>query len=404
MSWLGIMRTFTLHPQALATLTALTALTALALACGGKQDDSASSFKPASSSSSGGGSSPTPTSPGAPTCDATFARDIAVSSDDANGYPPYAIAECSLVYVSSDGALVLRDLSSNAEITLAPTSERPRRPAVGVDIDETGTRKLVIAWETTLAPGPAVRVRYGDRVSTMQGNFIMAGEPRARDRFVAFTVWNGPKETDDTDVWLYDARTGRQPRMAIGGAGQQRFPDVSRTHVVAADFAEDPDGHFDRENDLADITVFEIATAHTTRRLAPNKQSFPMLGDDGVTLAYLEWAAVHPQPKLWAYDLRAGSIDKDYASDRLIAHVEYESADPARPALAGDTLEWIANPEGETMLYRAPADGSSPAARVAGLDKLRLFAPAPRRDFTVIAAVDPAASQQRAPLLRTIAR
>ncbi|HSO32314.1 MAG TPA: hypothetical protein VLT33_07360, partial [Labilithrix sp.] len=125
-----------------------------------------------------------------------------------------------------------------------------------------------------------------------------------------------------------------------------------------------------------------------SRRL-PGKQSFPILGDDDV-LAYLEWGSIHPEPKLAAYELRVGKVVGDAATDRALAKVEYAGA-YARPALAGGTLEWIANPDGVTRLYRAPLDGSAPPAVVRGLDDLRLFAPAPttggtERGFTVIAA------------------
>lgn len=370
--------------------------TCLVLGCGGARDESsATNAKPSAT-----GTPPTSPTGGPPACEAAAARDVAVASDDLNGYPPYALAECSLVYVSSSGALILRDLATSDELTLAPAAEKPRRPSISIDV-EGATHRLVVAWEATFGAGPVVRVRWDSRTTTITGAFVMATEPRVRGRFVAFTAWKGLAKEDDTDVWLYDARTD-SARLALGGAGQQRFADVSPTHVVATDFAEDPDGRFDGVNDLADIVAFEIASGTITRRAAPGKQAFPMLSDEGA-LAYLAWDAVHPEPKLHAYDLKAGPLFGHPSDDRTIAHVEYASAEPARPVLAGNTLEWIANPMGVTSLHRAPADGSAAPVRVAGLDGLLLYAPAPSSlaPFTVLAAAEGA---DRAPRLRGVGR
>ena len=376
-------------------------LVAALAACGGARDDSSRADGPGAASSSG---MPGPvTDPSK--CETSAARDLAVASDDLNGYPPYAVAECKLVYVSRSGDLLLRDLSTPAEIKLAPVSERPRRPSIAIDADGTSST-LVIVWESTLASGPVVRVRYGDRLSTVHGDFVMATEPRAREHFVALTAWKGTTVADDTDVWLFDARTGAA-RLAIGGPGQQRFADVSGTHVVATDFAEDPDGHISGEGDLADLIVFDIATEAVTRRAAPGKQAFPMLSTSGA-LVYLSWRGAQPEPKLEAYELRTGPLLGDPASDRTIADVRYTSAEPARPALAGEMLEWIANDEaGATSLYRAPADGAAPPLRVTGLDDLVLYAPASssgtRAAFTVLAAAS-ISGADRAPRLRAVDR
>jgi hypothetical protein len=66
-------------------------------------------------------------------------------------------------------------------------------------------------------------------------------------------------------------------------------------------------------------------------------------------------------------------------------------------------IEWIANPDGTTALWRAPADRSSAPAKVAGLDGLHLYAPASTSSFTVLASV-PTDRTGVAPSLRAIAR
>ena len=159
-------------------------------------------------------------------------------------------------------------------------------------------------------------------------------------------------------------------------------------------------------NDAADLVVYEIATRTATKRALPGKQAFPMLGSDGIALAYLDWNEVHPQPKLQAYNLKAGTLANP-AADRLVAFVEYEAAEPARPAVAGNTIEWIANPTGATSLFRAPLDGSTLPARAEGLDRLFLLAPAPRAaaedpGFTVLGTID--YTQSTTPRLRAVVR
>jgi len=89
--------------------------------------------------------------------------------------------------------------------------------------------------------------------------------------------------------------------------------------------------------------------------------------------------------------------------DRTVATVAQVSATYARPALAGATLEWVANPDGMTRLYRAPLDGSAPPAVVSGLDSLRLYAPASTRAFTILATA-PNTSAGTLPRLRAVTR
>lgn len=373
-------------------------LATVAPACGGRADDTGSP-SPAVTGN------PPPVAPAPATCVAG-AADIAVSSTDLNGFPPYAASGCSLVYVSSNGDLVVRDLASLAETVLAPKSEHPRRPTASAQL---------IAWEADLAGRAVVRVRKtgGDTTTILTssaGAFAASGEPRASGGSVAFTVWNGPAPTDDTDVWLYDAATDTTT-LAIGGPGQQRFSDVSAKYVVASDFSEDTDKRFDNDGkDLSDIIVLDRASGILTTRRAPGKQAFPMItqvGSDDV-LAYLAWSGIHPEPKLTAYQLRGGPMLGDPAADKTIADVSYLSSDYARPAAVAGTIEWIANPNGRTILYRAPADGSAPPVAVNGLEDLHLYAPAPSSGgFTVVATLRATASSgtpEAVPRLRAVSR
>ena len=373
---------------ALVSLVSLVSLVACG-ACGGRSDATPSGTAPPVAADGGPG-------PAAVTCDASSAIGIAVSSNDLNGFPPYAVAGCTLAYVSAAGDLVVRDLAAGTEAVVAPATERPRRPAASTTL---------IAWEADENGRSVVRIRAGGVVQTARGAFQAAGEPRASGASVVFTAWNGPAAADDTDVWLYDA-TAVEPRarIAIGGPGQQRFADVSTDYVAVSDFGEDPDLRFDDDGkDLADVVVLERVTGRVVRRRLAGKQAFPMLADGGV-LAYLDWSGIHPEPKFVRYQLRSGAVLGDPAADRSIADVVYASSDYARPAVSDGTLEWIANPDGRTTLYRAPADGSSAALAVKGLEELRLYAPSPSSaGFTVLAAsrLDGAESLPR---LRAVAR
>jgi hypothetical protein len=352
-------------------------------ACGGEVSDDGTSASgtptPSGSSSSGG--------TGATSCDAP-AADVAVASNDLNGYPPYAVTGCSLVYVSTSGALVIRDLATGAEETLAPADEAPRRPAASSD---------VIAWEGTDAGRSVIRVRVrasGD-TKTIDGAFASASEPRVSATSVAFTAW---VTATDADVWLYDATTGAS-QSVFAGPAEQRFADVSPEYVVATDFSEDPDGKYDGAGDLADIVVFDRATKTATKRAAERKQAFPMLVN-GSLLAYLEWSLVHPEPKLEGYALRVGRITGPAVEDQTIADVVLRTSEPVRPSTANGMIEWIANPDGKTTLWRAPADRSSAPVAATGLDGLHLYAPASAAAFTIVAG----SAGDGAPRLRTVAR
>jgi hypothetical protein len=362
-------------------------ISALGVACGGRADSAPSSGTAGAPSAPAPSSSPT-------SCDASAAADIEVSSDDLKGFPPYAAAGCTLAYVSRTGELVVRDLATRVESVIAPAAERPRRPTASAEL---------VAWEADDNGRSVVRVRSGGVVRTIEGAFVSAGEPRANGENVAFTGWNGPAPGDDSDVWLYDAKTA-DVRVVLGGPGQQRFADVSSAYVAATDFAEDPDGRFDNDGmDLADIVLFDRATGAVVKRHLAGKQAFPMLANDGV-VAYLAWNGVHPEPKLVAYELRSGTALGDPLADVKVADVVYASSEYARPAVSAGTLEWIANPDGRTTLYRAPADGSSPPLAVKGLDDLQLYAPSPTSAGFTVLATSPVGSAVLAPRLRAVPR
>jgi hypothetical protein len=332
-----------------------------------------------------GGNSSTPAP--ATKCDAPAAA-VEVANEDLNGYPPYAASGCSLAYISTSGVLVLRDLATGAEETISPASDHPRHPAASAD---------VVAWEAGSGV-VGVRVRSTGETKTIDGPFVRAGEPRVSGTSVAFTAW----VTDtDADVWLYDAIKG-EARSVFAGPAEQRFSDVSDAYVVATDFSEDPDGKYDGAGDLADIVVFDRLTATVTKRAAEKKQAFPMLVDE-THLAYLGWDLVHPEPKLQGYTLRVGAITGPPAEDVTLADVEYVTSEPVRPSTANGVIEWVANPDGQTVLWRAPADRSSAPVAVGGLEGLQLYAPVSTSAFTILASV-PAGRSNVIPQLRTVAR
>ena len=69
---------------------------------------------------------PSPSNPSAEVPCGAPPSDIAVASEDLNGYPPYAVSGCSLVYVSTSRGLV-RVAVEGAWPTLLPTGD----PALG---------------------------------------------------------------------------------------------------------------------------------------------------------------------------------------------------------------------------------------------------------------------------------
>jgi hypothetical protein len=377
----------------MSSLRGLAFVVAAALAaCGGSRADVGAGTDAGPNADDAGPSPPL-------ACSASAAADIEVASVDLNAYPPYAIDGCTLVYVAARGALVIRDLATGTEAVLTGPSERPRRPAIS---------DSVVVWEATMSEKDVVRVwpraaRPGEAPPITIDRFAHAREPRAAGNSVVFTAWKGPAETDDTDIYVYDAAIG-EPRLVLGGSGQQRFADVSRDFVAVTDFSEDPDGTYDRNaTDLADVVLVERATGTVVRRRAPGKQAFPLLVSAD-RLAYMHWGDIHPEPKFTLYQLKAGGLRADVASDVVIADVKNMSGVEVRFGGSNGVLEWIANPDGSTSLLRAPADGSQPPAAASGLEDLVLFAPVSSPGITVVAAIPARSTSPGAPRLRSVAR
>ncbi len=339
-----------------------------------------------------GGGDPVSPEPGADAgsevCEADAAQGIEVSATDvyggapyALGYPPYAIDGCRLAYVArgatamASGELRLRDLATGKERVLAPASVEPRRPSIAGGY---------IVWEQTISGKSALRVEGPGGALTIEGSFDHASEPRAAEDGIVFTAWLGPGDDADTDVLLFDPASGTLTPLGAG-QGQQRFADISKTHVAWADFVEDPDGTFDEdEADIADVVVFDRATKAATTRKRPGKQAFPMLGAQG-KIATLDWNLVHPEPKLSAYELRIGEIDAPVEADVLVEQVS--TLQPyVRPVARGALLEWVAWPEGQAALFRRQADLSAPALKLPGLDGMSLFAPTASAAITLVGA------------------
>jgi hypothetical protein len=301
---------------------------------------------------------------------------------DPLGYPPYALDGCTLVYVAAaegadNGALRLRDLSTGTELLLEAGAQHPRRPTVAGS---------VVAWESDDTDGSQVRLRDGSGAEPFEAAFPQAGEPRLTADALVFTAFVGPGTNGDTDVDLYDLSTHVRTPIATG-AGQQRFADVSATHVAVTDFSEDPKGYFDRAGSISDIVLIERATLDRTTRAAPGKQAFPLLGSDGL-LAYLEWGAVHPEPKFSQFFLKAGYVNAPVAADRNVKGGDAQvSTDPAyvRPSLHGVYLDYIDKTATTAQLFRASLDEPAPpvAAAVEGVS--RLLGPVATDELTLLA-------------------
>ncbi|HEY3254056.1 MAG TPA: hypothetical protein VGJ91_08920 [Polyangiaceae bacterium] len=318
-------------------------------------------------------------------CDAASVGDLAIylrsTFDwDPLGYPPYAFDGCTLVYVaagSDPGALHVRNLATTEDELLEPASSKPRRPTVAGP---------VIAWEADGALGSEVRVRYDGKVETMSGAFVRAEEPRATNDALVFTAFMGAGAHDDSDVYLFDV-VSSQLSLVAGGAGQQRFADVSATHVAITDFSEDPKGYFDETGSISDIALIERASGARTDRAAPGKQAFPLLSNDGV-FAYLEWAAVHPEPKFGQFWLKVGYLDRPISDDFNVKTTGQVSTNPAyvRPSLRGLNLDFVDQDQsGAPSLYRAAlaTPGTLVASKIAGA--LQLFGPVAGDRFTLLA-------------------
>jgi hypothetical protein len=312
-----------------------------------------------------------------PAACAAAAAGIEVAALDLHGYPPYAVDGCDLAYVAADGTLLLRSLASGAETIVASREEAPRRPALAGDL---------LAWEATVAGSDVVRWKRGDgEPRTANGVFARSGEPRVSVGAIVFTGWIEDLDDADTDVYLVEP-PDETPRLVAGGAGQQRFGDVSATHVALSDFSEDPAGVYRPDGSaLADIVIVERASGEPQTLPRQDKQAFPMLGATG-RLAFLDWRGVHPVPKLEGYALASLPLDDLGAEPRTVAEV---ATDPpyVRPAVRGGVAEWVERHEGAATLWRAPADASA-APRAVELtgDPSELFAPASAAAYTVLAA------------------
>ena len=328
----------------------------------------------------GGAPSESETSP-LPSCKAVSAGGIAVAATDPYGgtytlgYPPYAIDACSLAYIAPSGDLRLRDLSDGSERSLEAASAKPRRPAIAGDL---------AAWEATVDGRDVVRVLVGEGAITLEGAFDHAREPRVAGDTVVFTAWLGAGDAGDTDVLLHTPSTGAIDVVA-SGPGQQRFADVSATHVAWTDFAEDPDGAFgDDSGDAADIVVLDRATGVVTRREREGKQAFPELGAGG-KIAYLDWGLVHPEPKFSAYDLRLGDLDGDGddLAAQIITHMPY-----LRPAARGSRLDWVSATSlgGDLALMQRAVDLQSPPETVSLFENQSAFGPAVTETITLVGA------------------
>jgi hypothetical protein len=302
---------------------------------------------------------------------------------DPLGYPPYALDGCTLVYVASaegadNGALRLRDLATGQEQLLQAGVQHPRRPAVAGS---------VIAWESDGVDGSQVHVRYSGGAELLQKTFALAAEPRAAADAVVFTAFQAAGATADTDVQLFDVTTQKLTPIATG-SGQQRFADVSATHVAVTDFSEDPKGYFDQIGSISDIIVIDRATLERTVRAAEGKQAFPLLGEGGV-LAYLAWGSVHPEPKFGQFRLMAGQLDAPVDDDVNIKGGTAEViTNPAyvRPSLRGKYLDYVDEPPNEEpQLFRANLATLAPPVAAKLPAAARLLGPVAADTLTLVA-------------------
>jgi hypothetical protein len=313
-------------------------------ASGGQSGQGASG----ASGASGGGA-------GAGGCDLASVEGLAVAEVDLDAFPPYAVDGCRLLYVSTGGELRRRELGDGSESLLAPATDRPRRPTLSGS---------VMAWEADVAGKSAVVVSSGGEPQPITGAFDHAGEPRATGDAVVFTAWLGADPNGDTDVLLFDVASASL-ELVGGGAKQQRFADVSATHVAYSDFSEDDLGYYRQESigsfSLADIVLVERESGQKRSIARPDKQAFPMLGADGV-LGFLEWVGVHPVPKFEGYRLQSVPLAAPGSEPTLIADVR--SSARVRPLASGSLFEWVARYTTGGTLFRALADGSATPVEV----------------------------------------
>lgn len=325
-----------------------------------------------------------------PRCEPSAAQEIHVTNRDVYGpkqyslgYMPYAADGCSLLYVAASvdidgyGDLRLRDLETNAESIIADATTFPRRPVLAGDW---------LAWEADVQGRALIHVhdRKEGKTFVIDGAFDHATEPRISTTAVAFTAWNGPDTTSWTDVAMYDLAT-KEVEIIGQGIGQQRFADISDTHVAWTDFSEDPDVRFDENmSDLADIVIYDRQTKKTTTMPREGKQAFPLLGATG-KLAFLDWNMVHPEPKLVAYDLRVADINDSLTNSVLVESVK-TGVPYIRPAARGELLEWVQLVENVGFeLWRMRADATAKPMRVVRApSSVIVYPPAASDHITVV--------------------
>jgi hypothetical protein len=224
-------------------------------------------------------------------------------------------------------------------------------------------------------------VSSGGSAQAVTGPFDHAGEPRAAGDSVVFSAWLSADDNGDTDVYLFDV-AGGSATLIGGGPKQQRFADVSQSHVAYSDFVEDPNGFYAGDgSSLADVVLVARASGEKTALPKPGKQAFPMLGSSGV-LGFLEWVMVHPIPKLQAYALISVPLADPGATPTKIADVESEVR--VRPLAQGGLFEWVVRWQGTTTLFRAPVDGSALPTAVP-VSAAELHAPVANETTTVLA-------------------
>lgn len=323
----------------------------------------------------------------APSCgvaDAAAITGVEVAQVDVLGWAPYSVDGCSLVYVAvsstgdktKSGPLRLRSLPGGSETTIADESEAPRRPTVRGDL---------IAWEATIGGKSVVRVKVGAAAPiTLSGPFDHAGEPRAGEAGVAFTAWLTAADLGDTDVYLFDRAAAAVVPIAVGPA-QQRWADVSATHVAYSDFLEDKDGTFnDNSTDVCDIGLFDLSTKTGITYAKIGKQAYPMLGSKGFAV-FLEWPADHPEPKNVEYGLHSWGFASPAQPDVELSHVIHNDPYYARPATRDGVVTWVASAPSDT-LFRIPVAGGTPTPMMVNATNLRT--PTMTASFVTIAGLD----------------
>lgn len=316
-------------------------------------------------------------------CDAAMIADVPIAFQrgwDPLGYPPYALDGCTLVYLASAGdagSLHVQQLATGKDELLEPGLRMPRRPTIADGL---------IAWEADGASGSEVHVWHSGTIETLSGPFDHAGEPRATAGALVFTAFLSKASTGDSDVYLYEVGSGKLSVIA-DGPGQQRFADVSATHVAVTDFFEDPKGYFDEQGgSISDILLVERTTGLRTPRKLPGKQAFPLLGSDGV-FAYLEWGAVHPEPKFSQFWLKGGYVNRAPSEDFQVKASGPVSTNPAyvRPSLRGLSLDFVDTIENRPQLFRADLGMLLEPLPVSISGAIQLFGPVAGDTFTLVA-------------------